>query len=71
MANKTDLRNDRVVTKEQAERDLLDFINGSQIRNTQDKYAPDPKDTILGQSYGEVSAKDVNSVNELFKRFLV
>ena len=70
VANKTDLRNDRVITSEQAKTDLLDFINGSQIRATEDKYRSDPKETVLGQDYGEVSAKDVDSVSKLFKKFV-
>ena len=70
VANKTDLRNERVITPEQAKTDLMNFLNSSEIRHSQDKYRPDPKECILGQQYCEVSAKNVDSVDEVFKQFL-
>lgn len=80
IANKTDLINERVITESEA-LDVLDndpnlLLKDEKspikqgIQSSENKYRIDNLSMILSKQYFEVSAKDPDGVDKVFKQFL-
>ena len=68
VGNKIDLREERIITKESAKQALESFGKVQKSdKKREDKYKENLHESILGKSYVEVTAKDTDAVDDLFK----